>query len=364
MKRIVLLLLSVCLGAFCCRAQNLRSWTEGPLSWNDFRPAGPGQVEDPADSYAWFTLLRENKTVKVGEVTYKYQDVSAAIDPRYSWVKTGGMNDAELRRQQQEFDILQYYATQYRDDFMFYTDTRSDRFENYLPTESKHKLSERAYLDEFHSAIDRFRQTGDASAYLVSREVFDITKVPCQIASGASEGIFSLIAVNPTGDLAQLFSTAFGVSWGYGYREGKNYFVADLSLGVMGLSVEKGLMTKRVILSSGSYLALAAKYGRILFSVGNTDFSLFAGAGYTAWKEGSLVSKATVGGPAFTEGICLDYSFHRTFDFLAKKPSAKDLGLQFRAYVDELYVPAQKIVIPSINFALGINLGFRKLTRQ
>lgn len=367
MRKLLLLLVSCMgLGAACCGAQGLRSWTEGPLDWNDFQLAGPERADTSAVSYASFSLIRENRKVKKEGITYKYQDVSAAIDPRQSWVKAEGRNDRNLQALQQEFDILQYYAALYQEDFMFYTDTRVDRFENYFEAESKHKLSEMAYLEQFQSAVEEFRRTGDASACPVSREPFDISKYPCQVASGASEMNISLISVFPTGDLARMFTPAVGFSAGYGYREGKNYFCADLSAGVIGLDLqgfdfEYGGGSYSV---EGSYFSAAVKYGRILFSSGRTAFSLFAGAGYTAWKEGHLLSKATVGGLTFTEGLCVDVHLHRTVNFLAKTPQAQDAGLQFRLYADEIYYAPGKIVTPTVNLGVGLHFGFRKLSRN
>ncbi|MDY6444666.1 MAG: hypothetical protein SPK76_06535, partial [Bacteroidales bacterium] len=77
---------------FGSRAQISRSWMEGPLTWNDFQLAGPERADDPATSRASFSLMRENKVVKAGGITYKYQDVWAAISPVQSWVKPGRQN--------------------------------------------------------------------------------------------------------------------------------------------------------------------------------------------------------------------------------------------------------------------------------
>ena len=364
MRKLPLLVPFVFLGALNCGAQGLRSWTSGPLSWSDFQSAGPELSDSSETSHASFSLIRENIKVKEGGIAYKYQDVSAAIDPRQSWVEAAAKNEQTLRKLLQEFDILQYYATLYREDFMFYTDMKNHPYEEYFDEGTKHKLSEAAYLEQYRSAIEEFRKTGDASAYPVSREPFDITKMPCQVASGASEMHISLITVNPTGDLAKMFTPVFGFSAGYGYREGRNYVCADLSEGVIGLNLtgysfkDGGHYTVR-----GSYFGAAAKYGRILFSAGKTDFSLFAGLGYSAWKEGHLLSKATVSGLTLTEGLCVDYTFHRTFNYLAKTPQARDFGLQFKVYVDELYVASQKFFVPTINLGMGFNFGFRKLSR-
>ena len=364
MKKTALLFFVCLASAVCCAGQSLRSWTSGPLTWDDFRPAGPEVAGESAASYASFSLIRENKKVRTKGVTYKYQDVSAAVVPQQSWVKPDGKNDAALRKHQQEFDILQYYATLYREDFMFYNDTLTYRYENYFGTEAKHRLPEMVYLDQFKTAVAAFRETGDASAYPVSREAFDITSYPSHIAPGASEAHFALLRIFPTGDLGKVFSPATGFSAGYGFREGKNYFNADLSIAfadvcLKGYDASNGV----AIAAEGSFLGFSAKYGRVLFSPGRTELSLFAGVGYNGWKEGHLISPSTVKGVTLTEGICLDIHLHRTFNYLAKTPQVRDSALELKLYADEMYVAARKLVVPTVNVAVGFNFGFRELSR-
>ena len=363
MKKIALILFSSLVFAVCSVGQNLRPWTAGPLTWDDFQ--APGYADSSATSHAAFSLIRENKKIKTKGTIYKYRDIRAAIDPSQSWVKPEGKNDGELQARQQEFDILQYYATLYRDDFMFYDDTVMSPLENYFYAEAKHNLPVTAYMDQFKAAVEEFRKTGDASAYPVSREPFDITRYPCRIASGASESHIAFFTVIPTGVLSQTFTPASGFSAGYGYREGKGYFNADVYLGVVGLEFT-GFDWRSgggSFVTRGSYLGATAKYGRILYSSGRVALSLFAGAGYTSWKKGALVSEPFVNGLTLTEGVCLDVHLRRTFDYLAKSPRARDMGLQFRLYADEMYYGAQNKVLPTFNISVGLNYDSRKLFR-
>lgn len=365
MKKTILIILFACYGVFC-QAQSWKTWSSGPLTWDDFQIVDPEFADTSATSYASFTLIRENKTVKTKGIAYKYQDVSAAINPAQSWVKAEGRNDLNLKKIQQEFDVLQHYATLYREDFMFYNDEKLNKYENYFPAESKHKLSETAYLEMFRSAVEKVHKTGDASKYPVSREPFDITHYPSKMDPGAMEAIILLTTIIPTGELSKMFSPAFGVTAGFGYREGKNTFRTDLTLGVIGPKPGKiytQTMTGALIITEGSCLGLTAKYGRIVFASNSINLSLFAGAGYTSWKNGTLFSKPVISGLTLTEGICLDVHLHRTFNYLAKIPQAHDFGLQFRIYSDQLYHAAQKALIPTVNFSAGLCFGFRKLSK-
>lgn len=348
---------------FGSRAQISRSWMEGPLTWNDFQLAGPEQADDPATSRASFSLMRENKVVKAGGITYKYQDVWATISPLQSWVKPGWQHADTLRQRQLEFDILQYFANRYREDYMFYDDLRVDRYEMYFE-EVKHKLSESEYLAQYREALESFRKTGDASAWSVSREPFDITKYPVKIAPGASEGLFSLFTVVPVGDLGRLFGPIVGLSAGYGYQEGRSLFSAEFAVATSVAFTGSGTPGVGAFYINATYLSFMARYGYRLFSAGKVDFSLFAGLGYSSWKPGSIMDKPVANGFTLSEGLRVDIPLRRTFNYLAKSPRVQDMGLLVRLYADEMLVSRTKIFAPTINLSVGLNFGFRKLSRM
>lgn len=351
------------LPALCCRAQFSRSWTEGPLTWEDFRITDTEYADTSASSFASFSLIRTNRKVKANGITYKYQDVSAAIDPGQSWVKTGQANEENLKRHQEEFDILQYFATRYREDFLFYKDTKMYRFESNIDNETKHRLSEKAYLEQYHDAIETYRKTGDAILYPVSREPFDIVNHPRQVAEGALEGLLSPVLVFPLGDLGKAFRPAYGISAGFGYREGKTLLSADLTLAKSATTV-LGSVTSLANDYYASYLGAFINYGRALLSREKVNFSLCAGAGYSAWKEGTIFSRPTVSGLTLSQGIRIDLRLHRTINHLTQTPQARDTGLMFRLYVNEMYVAPRKIFTPTVNLSVGMNFGFRNLSRN
>ena len=345
------------------RAQIVRSWTEGPLTWNDFQMASPDLADNPAGSEASFSLMRENKVVKAGGITYKYQDVWATISPVQSWVRPGQQNADSLRQRQQEFDILQYFANRYREDYMFYDDLRVDRFEMYFD-EVKHKLSEAEYLEQYREALETFRKTGDASAWPVSREPFDITKYPAKMAPGASEGLFSLFTAVPIGDLGRLFSPIVGLSAGYGYQEGRSQFSAEFAVATSVTFTGSGTPGVGAFYVNATYLSVMARYGYRVFTAGKADFSLFAGLGYSSWKSGSIMDKPVASGFTLSEGLRVDIPLRRTFNYLAKTPRVQDMGLLIKLYADEMLVSRTKIFAPTINLSVGLNFGFRKLSRM
>ena len=346
-----------------CRAQFSRSWTEGPLTWDDFQLAGPDLADNPAASEASFSLLRENKVVKANGITYKYQDVTAAISPAQSWVKPGEQSAYNLQQRQQEFDILQFYADRYREDYMFYDDLRLDRYEMYFD-EVKHKLSESEYLEQYREALETFHRTGDASAWPVSREPFDITTYPVKMAPGASEGLFSLFTAVPVGDLGKIFKPIVGLSAGYGYREGRSLFSAEFAVATSVTFTNSGTPAVGAFYVNATYVGIMGKYGYRILSADNVELSLFAGLGYSSWKAGAIMDKPVASGFTLSQGLRVDFPLHRTFNYLAKTPRVQDMGLLIRFYVDEMYVSRAKIFAPTINMSVGLNFGFRKLTRM
>ena len=346
---IFLILILISLG---CKAQQIKLWTDGPLTWYDFEVASPVMAQSDVSSFAAFTLVRENKTVKTNGITYKYQDVTAAITRNLSWVKSGQMTDANLQRHQKEFDILQYFANIYREDYLFYNDTLSRRHEMWFDG-NKDKLSEAEYLDLFNAAVEEFHRTGDASAYPVSNEPFDITKQSYSVTPDVKELQVLLTTLCPTGILTDYFYGPFvGFTFGYGIRERKNYYNCSLT------TIDR-------LGAGGSYWDISAKYGRILSSNSKTDFSLFAGAGFANWKEGIIVSKYPLfKGPSFTQGLSVDVLLHKTVNYLAEIPQEREQKLNLRLFINEMYDIENDLIIPYIGLAAGINLGMKNLSRN
>ena len=336
--------------SICGKAQQAKSWTDGPLTMSDFKLAGPEAASFADTSSAFFTLVRENKVVKTKGVTYKYQDVNAAFLKDRSWVKEGFMSAALLQKHQIEFDILQYYANMYREDYLFYEDTDRHRFEEWFDG-NKGKLSESDYLDLYKHAVDEFRRTGDVSAYPVTRTPFDITQHPYNAAKAAQELHVALVGMIPIGDLGRVPEiTHMAASVGYGYTEGKNYFNSDLTFAALAFMHR-------------CYINVNASYGRILFSQGRTAFSLFGGLGYSTWKEDTIFTPSLAGGPTLTQGLCVDVSLHKTLNFLSEKPQEREQKVRVRLYMDETYVISQRVISPTVNLSVGFNFGFRALTR-
>ncbi|MBO4571970.1 MAG: hypothetical protein J5699_08605 [Bacteroidales bacterium] len=125
MKRLLVLILSLSC-SLGLQAQNSRLWSEGALSWGEFRSAaGPDDTAAVNSVFYWKTGVKREL---IGRTYYMYPTVQAALIPDYSYVKEGYATDSELLRQQRIFDIWEVYARRYRDSLIFSIgDTRKIR---------------------------------------------------------------------------------------------------------------------------------------------------------------------------------------------------------------------------------------------
>lgn len=342
------IILVLSLISICGKAQQAKSWTDGPLTMSDFPLAGPEAASFADTSLAFFTLVRENKVVESKGVTYKYLDVNAAFLKDRSWVKEGFMSAALLQKHQIEFDLLQYFANLYRDDYLFYHNPvlslNEEKFDG-----NKGKMPENEYIQMYNEALDEFHRTGSSSNYSVSREPFDITKLDFLTDKGANDYHLALVGLFPTGDMARLADISHtALMLGYGYREGKNFFMADLSVSPSFFGFR-------------SHYSFSVDYGRDLFSIGKSSLGLYAGLVYSLWKDFDIFSETIASGIGFTQGLCFDVPLHKTYNFLAKSPYVREQKLQFRVYVDEVFIARQRVFTPSIIFSVGFNFGLRRI---
>ena len=351
------------LASLCCRAQFYRSWADGPLTRYDFQMPFPENAGNVKDAYISLSLIRENKVVKSQDIVYKYQDIMASIIPGQSWISPEARTEATLARLQKEFDVFQHFASRYRDDYLFYNDLRQDQYENYFPETNKHKLPESWYLEQYRLAVQEIGKTGDASPYPVSREAFDITKVPCRIEEGSTRVLFYLISVFPGSALRREFEPAYGLSGGVAHREGKGMFGTELSIAAVGPHNFGYDENGGSFDTKGAFLRFMAYYGRYLFSEGKMGVNVFAGAGYSAWKPGLIIADPLFAGATLTQGVNLEFPLKKTMNFLAKKPQLQILNLNVKLYVDELYNASEKIIMPTFNLAVGLDYGWHLITR-
>lgn len=349
-------------GALCGNAQGILRWTDGPLTWERFQRVDSTQT-DPYK--ATFSFSKENKKVKIDGILYKYMDVSAALDTGQCWVQTGKDTDENLQRLQKEFDLLQYFAERYRTDYLFHSSPElTNQHDAYFGTDKKHHLPEVVYIDGYRAALEACKNGKSYEDYHVSREPFDISKVPCQIEKGSSDAIISLVDVIPTGELANHFGPAVGFRAGYGHREGKSLFSAELTVGHTGLDLSNfNPFRVSAIGVQGAHIGLMARYCGRLFPIKEGGVYLSGGAGYSCWKHGDIMAHVAFGGITLSQGVDIIVPLQKTMNFVARKPQLRDMSLHFRLSVDEMYAAPQKLLAPTISLSAGLDFGYRNITK-
>lgn len=103
------------LGAYSAYGQavdSTRSWSEGPLRWEEFQGDGSFQEMNALSVISW---QEQTQKERVGYIRYYYPVIHAVFHPIYSFVKEGCNTPAELQRQQNLFNLNEYFARAFRD---------------------------------------------------------------------------------------------------------------------------------------------------------------------------------------------------------------------------------------------------------
>ena len=119
MKRFFLtaVVAAIGLGAYPASGQavdSTRSWSEGPLRWEEFR--GDDSSYDNVRSV--ITWDEHSFKERRGYIRYSYPVVHSVFHPGISFVRDNYSTDEELRRQQYLFDLNEFYARAFRDSLL------------------------------------------------------------------------------------------------------------------------------------------------------------------------------------------------------------------------------------------------------
>lgn len=345
MRRFFLLLTLFLAQAFCCRAQTVRTWTEGIFDWTGFRVVS--ELEEP--SRASFTLMPKKRTVTRGGVNYHYTDIIAAILPEQSQVRSDCVGEAELLRIRQEFDLLEYFARAMRAEMLF---SGGDGLEG-------------QYISRFQQARKDFRAGKDISAYVLQGEPFDITTVPYS-PKNHGHGLYFGPAVDfPLGGKAkELLFPGYGLSLGYEYFFGNSLLMVDLSAANSKINDPTGLWhTAWITGTAVTCLMVSVNYGYRLVSSGPFRLSVCAGPVYETRNLMHFKSAYPLGGPGITESLCLDYRLAHSVSFGPKRPGETDTGLRLRIYSDQVWSLKEKKVTPSLNASLCLFIEERGISK-
>ncbi len=334
MKRTLLpIIMLLYAGTLFCQAQDTRRWSEGIPDWSGFRIT---EAADSASSFASFTLLKDKKTVRTNGIVYRYMDVTGALLPYMSWVRSDSMNDIELASIRRDFDILEYYARAFREELLFVSDRNGEL--------------ERKYIKLFRDAQSEAHASGDYTRYALQREPFDISQVS-YVTSGRDHGVSVGLFTNlPLGDQGRLVYPTPGVALAFDLGRGPGRFLAEINVGASPFRRHyQGIRRKFV-----PYASLFVFYRRVVSRLDRWRFSLYGGPGYSLRDYQEDNFKTMVGGPSASEGVCADFFLGRSVSFTSSHPEQTDRFLQVKLSCNQLFNAKQGKIVPSINLSAGL----------
>ncbi len=334
MKRALLpFLLLLYAGNLFCQAQDVRRWSEGIPGWSGFRIM---EAADSASSFASFTLLKDMRVVRTNSTVYRYMDVTGALLPYMSWVKSDSMNDAELASIRRDFGILEYYARAFREELLFSYD--------------KDGSLERKYIQLFREAQSEAHASGDYSRYALSQEPFDISQISYEASGwdhGVSVGLFTNL---PFGDQGRLVYPTAGAALAFDLGQGPGRFMAEVNIGASPFRRHYLGMQRSLV----PYASLFAFYRRDVSRMDRWRFSLYGGPGYSLRLFRENDHNFAVGGLSASEGVCADFFLGRSVSFGTRHREQTDRFLQFKLSCNQLFNAKQGTIVPSINFSAGL----------
>ena len=344
MKRIILISLLFLSAIFSsgqdkkATSDSVRLWTDGPLTWQDFCVAGESSS---LPSYAFFKWHPQQHIVKKGHTTYKYTEMTAAID-KASYIKDWSLATDSLRyKWQTAFDIQQAYARRYTNTLM------TGRYDK------------KQLMDELHTecidVLNKF-ESDSSVEFPPIEDVVDPESVAFKQGSYVFWiGAYAAVPVGPTTKLAS-FLDGLCVSGGYRYKR----FTADATISmtlfpsssnIRGYYTNYGWQQYYEI----TYLSAIADFGYQFINGERFKMNAFAGAGYGQYQIGQLAGDK-YSGPMLNEGIGGEFLLHSFIDLNGGDIPRNNLSLWFRIYSEQMFLLQKKATLPSIGFSFGIKL--------
>ena len=321
-KRFKIIILATVFLFFAClhsHGQQRRYWSDGPLTWSDFR------IAETPDTRATLSVswIKDLTTVKSGKTVFKDLDVQTISIPDNSWVGKAMLSDEELALQQYFFNQAEWIGRTMRDTLL-----RSS-----VSMRNLSRMSAQRLRSERYDIIN-----GKLGVPFPENNVFDITTIDyttSRVGFGASVQLGCSLPYGDMADICGFFPTALA---SVEASSGRMYIDSHL-LYARGEYEGKGLYCFGWNLGPG-YIFL-----------NKNDFSLSA--------FGAIGSKTVYFKPDpskgvyLMEGLRIDYLLRNELSFLSDKAMYKR-WLRLSIFADQLYNSSKGIFIPSINVSIGI----------
>lgn len=319
MKRILLIVLVMLLSHLPSQGQQVRYWSEGPLSWKDF------SIDQHHDTIPYLSVswARHNAVVKSGKTVFKYNEIRTHAYPGNSWVSKSRMTDRELALLQDFFNQAEWLGRAMRDT-LIYDDI------------SWKKLS-RHYSNKLRSVQESIRK-GETMVPTPGEDQFSIIDVPYTTSKIGIGGSIMLGCSIPYGDMADINA------------------LAPMAMASLGANIGRFHLYGRMALTSGEYngKSLISRGWNIgpefvFFKKNNVSLTAFGGIGAKTVPFKPTPSK----GIYLMEGLSMDYLLRNEVLFTSEKAMYRR-WLRVSLFADQLYNSSRGIYIPTLNLSLGL----------
>lgn len=320
-------LLCVVFGVEAAVSIDQRSWSEGPLTWADFK--GEPLIKESA-SYMSVELLQDARVTSKGGMQTFSISALAVMNPSRSYADTTEMTDQNLRYFQAQFDLLEVMRRRYQKELA----------QGISGIEADRRLT--FYVNLYNSECQRLSRETDNGAddarlqyfeYDIRRQLEDIgmPPIPNVVPSKFKYGFFiGTGAVWPTGQLHDAFSGTWDFTFGLKatYRRFNleamitygNPTINDASL----VNTEYAGQNYRANVSNANYLAIGFNGGFSVFNNKHLTVSPYVGGMWTSnswtarpmtwaeneWLTDGMQQKMDLSDFNLTFGINFEWHFH------------------------------------------------------
>ena len=313
-------------------AQDIRYWSDGPLTISDFTV-----VDEPEGTLAIsFIWDRKKMEITRGKTRYVYYDYNNGFFKKNTMIGKSRVSECSIDSLQYLFDLSEYYVRKIREEVIS------------EPWKTKKVVSR--YSREFRTERDRSLKKNLS----LSEDRFDITEIQLEKTLGINPSI-GLFTQFPFGDMASLVRCFYGCTVGFGLSYNKLTLQPELSFGSGSY-----LGSYSNIRGANSASKIPMTCFRIYISYILTDFSnyrlaVIAGGGRSAYRFYENETFSVVGN-VLSEGIRLDWK-NRT-SYILTFPVAREVV--FCPYVmlisDQQWINSNKTISPSVSLTVGLSL--------
>lgn len=366
MKKLLWLLLLIV--PMIVNADNIKEWSDGPLSWNDFK--GPASIPD-VPSYMKAQLVLQPENVRVKGKNVILLKAEAVMDEDRSFADKTNMTDQRLRLHQLQFDLLEAYRRDLQNDINSgMTGTQADervRYYNNLYNATMDNIIEQTNNGKNDAKLQEWEYY--ARKGLDERElppVREITQGPFKYGFYFGTG-----AGFPTSNVNDAFSDSWTFTAGLQFAYRRINMKADISYGQPKINNANimGVKDQSATGTYSSWLGIGITAGYTVFDSKKFSITPYFGGMWTSnqWNVGNyetvdgdqkLISNESPTLRDFNWMAAIDFDFHfytsvsdNAF-FLTGKREQYVSSIRISPYiVREVYNKAN----PSLN---GYQIGF------